>query len=302
MVPVATTVGAAAVEVMYPAYRDYIETRTTVNSAMMALVAGSQIASHSLQLVRGSTRPLAELFPEVPHIGRFNLRSDQARDVLNNAEHHLASVALPYALSTHEDFVMESIETLKAERVPLVHDGAPLRKQIKAWNMHPVLFESAGYTVPPHLLEVFNLIREMRNCTAHNGGRADQKLLDCLNLMSQPAIDLWTRLAKQDPNNSVVNGRVVLTAEHVITAFAITKRLGREINRALAGGLPMTAWARTAVEDFAKETTKMKNSSGWRRGLVGYTRRYYQALGLAEADLESAARATGRWTRPTWAD
>ncbi|MFI9487361.1 hypothetical protein ACIG47_13305 [Promicromonospora sp. NPDC052451] len=302
MASVPATVGTVGAEVMYPAYRDYIETRTTVNSAMMALVAGSQIASHSLQLVQGSTRPLAELFPAVPHIGRFNLRSDQARDVLNSAEHHLASVALPYALSTHEDFVMASIETLKAEGVSLVHSGAPLKKPIKAWNMHPVLFESADHTPAPHLLEVFNLVREMRNCTAHNGGRADEKLLNYIDSASQPALELWTKLARQRPTDSVVNGRVVLTAEHVITAFAITKRLGREINRALAGGLSTSMWATTATEDFALSTTKVKNSSAWRRALVGYTRRYYQALGLAEADLESAARATGHWTRQSWTD
>src|SRR5690606_22350707 len=101
-------------EAKYRAYRDYVDSRVEVDNAMMALLAGSRLASNTLQLTGGSKRTLAELFPAVEHIERFNLRNDSARELLLDADRHLTSVALPYALATHEDFVVSSLATLTA--------------------------------------------------------------------------------------------------------------------------------------------------------------------------------------------
>ncbi|MGV1009493.1 MAG: hypothetical protein ACOYBY_12895 [Dermatophilaceae bacterium] len=99
---------------------------------MAALLVGSRLAAHTLSLTAGSTATLGQLFPAVDHIERFDMRSDVARDFLNNADHHIASVAVPYALATHEDFVKEMLALLKAEGRTLITHG----KRVKAWNMH----------------------------------------------------------------------------------------------------------------------------------------------------------------------
>lgn len=283
-------------ELLYPDYRTYSETRTVVNNAMMALLAGSRLAGHTLQLTSGSERTLSELFPAVEHIKRFNLRSDVARSLLQNADHHLTSVALPYALATHEDFVMSSIKILRSEGATIQTGGKP----IKAWNMHTVLFDSAGRAIPTEWLESFDLLREMRNCTIHAGGKVQPRLTDHIAAMGSASIAEWQRLNGQAPSDVVKSGRVELIAEHIFTAFAVTKRLGREINRALTTALPKASWARIAVEDYQKNTSKTKNSSSWRRSLLGYARLNYAPAQLLEADLEQAARSLGYWTVAAW--
>lgn len=284
-------------EVLYPAYRSYVSSRVEVNDAMMALLAGSRLAAHTLSLTTGSTATLKQLFPAVPHIERFNLRSDAARELLHNADHHIASVAVPYALATHEDFVVAMLDVLKSNGRALKTGG----KRVRAWNMHTVLFDTCSASAPEDWMQTFHVLREMRNCITHEGGGVSQALRDAIAAMGSHARAGWERLnLDARPEDMEQSGQLVLTAEHVFSAFAVTKRLGREINTALANELTHSEWARIAVGDFASVTSKDRNSSGWRRALLGYVRQNYAIVSVPEADLEVAARAMGAWTRARW--
>lgn len=284
-------------EIPYPDYRDYVSNRVEVNDAMIALLAGSRLAAHTLSLTTGSTATLAQLFPAVEHIERFNLRSDVARDLLKSADHHIASVAIPYALATHEDFVMGAIAFLENEGRSPSTSGS----QIKAWNMHAVLFEMCGAPQPEEWLQSFHVLREMRNCITHAGGQVSQRLKDAVSNMGAEAQAGWEQLNYHPPLATVDNnGRLMLTAEHIFTAFAVTKRLGREINTALKNELDGMEWARVAVADFASNTSKNRNSSSWRRSLLGYASKVYAEANLTEDELESAARYLGAWTKHRW--
>jgi hypothetical protein len=53
--------------VRFQEYRDYEARRREAGDALMALLAGAQLASHLLQLDEGSDRLLPEVFPRVPH-------------------------------------------------------------------------------------------------------------------------------------------------------------------------------------------------------------------------------------------
>lgn len=286
------------VEILFPAYRAYNANRVEVNDAMAALLVGSRLAAHTLSLTTGSKVTLGELFPAVEHIERFNMRSDVARSLLNNADHHIASVAVPYALATHEDFVMEMLSFLKQEGRTLQTHGRP----IKAWNMHSVLFETCGESEPADWVQSFHLLREMRNCVTHAGGLVSQKLRDAIAGMGAGARSGWgsLNLGKTPEDMEDDDGRLALTAEHVFTAFAVTKRLGRETNALLARELDGLTWGRIAVQDYNCVTSKVKNSSSWRRSLTGYVRQYYSAAAISDADLEAAARQLGAWTLPGW--
>ena len=139
--------------------RDYYASRVEVNDAMAALLVGSRLAAHTLSLTAGSTATLGQLFPAVEHVARFNMRSDIARQYLNNADHHIASVAVPYALATHEDFVMAMLDFLKQEGRTLIRHGKPIR----AWNMHTVLFETCGATELEDWMQSFHVLRPRGN-------------------------------------------------------------------------------------------------------------------------------------------
>lgn len=284
-------------EILYPGYRSYVRARVEVNDAMTALLAGARLASHTLELTRGSTHTLKEVFPAVEHIERFNLRSDAARDFLLNADHHLASVAIPYALATHEDYVMGVLDLLESHGRPLITQG----KRVRAWNMHAVLFSTCGVSLPGKWIETFDVLREVRNCITHSGGVKDDKLQHAFDVMSPEAREGWKKVNLLcEPESLVVDGRIVLTPESIFTAFAVTKRLGREINAALAGELRPEEWAKIVVLDYSSDSSKTKNSTSWRRSLLGFAGQNYGALGLAESDLEQAARDCGKWTLPQW--
>ncbi|MDQ1130067.1 hypothetical protein [Microbacterium sp. SORGH_AS_0888] len=286
-------------ETLYPAYRSYVRSRVEVNDAMTALLAGARLAAHTLQLTAGSSHTLKDVFPAVEHISRFNLRSDDARSFLLDADHHLASVAIPYALATHEDYVTGALQLLKSNGRSLTTHG----KQIRAWNMHTILFETCGAAEPAEWMQSFHVLRELRNCITHAGGEASSDLTDLIAAMGANARAGWAGInLGASPESIVQGGSVVLSAELIFTAFAVTKRLGRAINETLSDSLTDAEWAKVVVTDFADQTRKPKNSSGWRRSLLGYSRQNYARLAITEASLEVASRELGMWSRARWMD
>lgn len=284
-------------EIQFASYRRYSSSRVEVNDAMMALLAGSRLAAHTLQLTAGSKATLAQLFPAVEHIGRFDLRSDNARKLLQDADYHVASVSIPYALAAHEDFVMGVLRLLESEGRTLLTQG----KQIRPWNMHTILFSSCNEAEPERWIHSFHVLREVRNCIIHDGGAVSERLLEAIANMGSDARSGWEQVnLGRPPEDLDSDGRLALTAEHIFTAFAVAKGLGREINAALAKALDGSSWARLAVQDFVATTTKPKNSTSWRRSLLGHSRHYYADAPFTEGDLEIAARQAGAWTHATW--
>lgn len=285
-------------EVRFPSYRAYVAKRVEVNNAMMAMLAGSRLAAHTLQLTSGAPLTLGQLFPAVPHIQRFNLPNDHARDFLANAEAHLACVAIPYALATHEAFLVDLLDYMKAEGVSLTTHG----RAIRAWNMHTVFFETVATPEPVNELGIFHILREVRNCIIHNQGRSDAALISAVAALSPTANATWSRLNSGKTPVDLIdqNGNLQLTAEHIFTAFANTKALGRLINSALVSTLPRDSWAVLAMRDFAEVTTKTRNSSQWRRAACGYARENYGSVGLTDLEMENAARSLNEWTGGRW--
>src|SRR5690349_14372621 len=96
--------------VRYKRYREYESQRIVANDSMMGLLAGAKLAAHTLKLTEGSPHRLKEIFPNVPHIERFNLQVVAAKHILDNAEDYLGTLAIPYALAIHEDLVMGMLQ------------------------------------------------------------------------------------------------------------------------------------------------------------------------------------------------
>ena len=286
-------------EILFPTYRRYRDARVEANNAMAALLAGARLAGHTLSLTAGSTATLGELFPAVEHIHRFNMRSDHARALLTNADQHVASVAVPYALATHEAFIMQMLDFVRAEGLPL---KGPQPARLKAWNMHAVLYETCGEPEPIEWIEQFHVLRQARNCITHAGAQVDDNLREAIDSMSTVAGESWKRLNRGATAAQLVgdDGQLTLTAEHIFTAFAVTKRLGREINALLGRALSGGTWASVAVQDYAEGTENIRNSSSWKRSLQGYVRQNYAAAPIGKHDLETAARQLELWTVDKW--
>ncbi|MET3808896.1 hypothetical protein ABIB25_005928 [Nakamurella sp. UYEF19] len=182
-------------EVKFASYRQYLEQRQTVNSAVMALLAGSQLASHTLQLTAGSDRTISEIFPLVKHIPRFSLKTDRAQELLSDAEAHLSAMAIPYIISIHESLFDTFEDMLIASGALPPRDkrfGSPVWVVKKHWENLP---QPNTPTLDQPSWQVFTLLNELRHDLIHRAGVIGQKTVEADQNLSPDARTLWERMA-----------------------------------------------------------------------------------------------------------
>lgn len=281
-------------QVNFPVYRDYIDSCVNGNNAMMALLTGSHIATKTLDMTRGSALTLSEMYPQVPHIQRFNFKNDVAVMQMSSIEAHLATVAIPYALAIHEAFVGTARKMLESNNVAIPLNG-------QKWNaetMHGIIFSATNYVTSTTTLEIYDLLRRARNDLIHNGGRVSDYLKLRLNSLSSPAVSEWFRITGKYPTEMAKTDRLQLGAEEIFITFATIRNLGRSINDALVGRLPDSYWASVAVIDFIDSRTELpQNRRPWMRKLRAHANSYYEALHLSDDALEAASESTTQYPR-----
>lgn len=283
-------------EIHFPLYRDYREAIRQANDAVAALLVGSRLSAHVLQLNAGSRHPLSELFPRVEHIRRFNLQTSKAQSLLRDADHHLASITIPYVLAIHEDFVKSAFNYLATKDSSTGH-----RKSVRAHNMHEELFNVTNSPAPDSWLASFHTLRTIRNTIIHSGGIVDEGVSRAIEHMNEEAVSGWTRITGQPPQSLLESATVTLKAEHIFIVFAVVKQLGREINAAYISFLERPRIAKECVQDFytvnnRSKSPKTRNSSGWKRSLVAHAKFLYKDMRFTEDELLHAARSLGLWT------
>lgn len=283
-------------EVRFARYREYTDARVRANNSMVALLAGSRLAAHALQLNEGSPHQLPGLYPGVLDIDRFNLLPDAARELLSSADRDLAAVAIPYALAVYEAFVKDAIAVLDEAGKVVAQGGGSLN----AGRMHTTFYTAAGTEEPVEAIRLFHVLRTMRNAQIHHGGKATDELMDQLNLLNGPGRERWERLSLAPASQIIDGDRIAFTLGHLIASFAVTKELARHVNATLQNVLTKEQWAAIALNDYLDETQEPKNSSNWRRGLLGFVRFHYSPVELAEHHMEYAARQANAWTATRW--
>lgn len=276
---------------------------------MTALLAGAKLAAHTLQLTSGSQELLPRIFPGVDHIGYFRLRTDRATELLLDTGHHLGAVALPYALAVHEDFVGGVLKLLEGfghkQKAPGRNSNQE-KNAIKAWNMHEAVYLTLGEAVPNSgadstAIELFHVLREMRNAHIHAGGEVSNSLEDRVKQISPNAARDWARLSRRSHSDLIASKELRFSTFDIFTAFAVTKTLGRQINAVLQDGLDRAHWAEIAVKDYVTQNSKVVGSDAWMRGYLGFASMNYGAVGLDEVELVDSAVANGYWVKGrTW--
>lgn len=273
--------------VKYAAYRDYEATRVETSDAMMGLLAGAQLASHLLQLTRGSLLLLPEVYPHVPHIGRFNLTSDRAAEILDCADEHLGAMGVPYALAVHEDYLRSCLQ--------LLHRAGRCGPSVVRTNLakqHHTIEAATGQKFTTDSLTQLTTLRMMRNCTIHQGGRADQPLVDYIAKWGPSVAAAWVQLAKRSPEHLRVHDKVTFAHGELIFALAVTKTLGREANEQLQRSPPRDLWADLVIEDLLMSSPHASRASDGLRKARGVARYYYSPLALTDAELVDAFART----------
>jgi len=279
-------------EVRFAEYRRYEARRVEVSNAMMALLAGAGMATHLLQLTRGSRHLLPEVFPRVPHIGRFNLRTEVACQILDAADTHLGAMSIPYALALHDDFLRECIALLAAA-------GKCTAREVTAASSlaakHPLVERCTGGAFNPTSLGQLTTIRLMRNCMVHDGGRCDQTLIKDLTGWT-PSIEAgWVKLTGNNPRQLAVGDELLFGHGEMILTLAVTKVLAREANQLLQPALPRAQWADMLIADLVETDQHVLRAPDFLRRARGLAKFHYGPLRLSDIEL---AEARTRQTSP----
>jgi hypothetical protein len=218
----------------------------------------------------------------VPHVGRFNLTSTAARDVLVSADRHLGTMAVPYALSIHEDLMRSCIE---------LTGGTPPQSTAR---LHSKLANLTGGQFHADSLAQFHVLREIRNAVIHSGGVIDQRVVTCAAAMSPAAEGNWKKIVGRSPRRLAVGAKVEFGTGELFLALAATKNLAKQANRMLTPALKPTQWAEMIVDDFITHgPTDAKHARERRAKLRGWARFHYGPVNAAESDLVAAGSARG---------
>lgn len=269
----------------FRAHREYELRKDAANNALMGLLAGAQLSTHFLQLTRGSELLLPDIFPNIAHIKRFNLRSDRAADILGAADTHLGMMAVPYVLSLHEDYLRTCAELLRTAGL--------CSKSAASANLnelHRNIATATGSVYTSDIIAYIDALRLMRNCVIHNGGQVSQSLLDSLSTWNQQLKDGWYANALNDPTTLTLNDVIEFGHGEMIAVLAVTKRLDRETNIMLQTSLPRSTWADMVIADVEEQQPSLcfKNPDLALRKARGVARHHYLPLGLVDTELVDA--------------
>ncbi|MGI5251450.1 hypothetical protein [Actinacidiphila glaucinigra] len=238
------------------------------------------MAIHLLKLTEGSDHLLAEVFPSIPHITRFNLTTSRASDILKAADSHLGAMAVPYVLGAHEDYMKACLKLVEQ------HNGINLdAENTGSARQHDKLQTAATTTFQAETLEQFHLVRKMRNCMVHAGGAVNKPLENHCAAMSATAKAGWDKLAGYEPNFRVGHGNVTLGHRETVAALAITKNLARQANQILQTCISRASWGEILMKDLDTGPGLPKDPSERIRKVRGYARFNYSALRFTEQEI-----------------
>jgi hypothetical protein len=250
----------------------------------MGLLVGAGVAAHLLQLTDGSSQLLPVIFPNVPHIKRLNLTSNETRQILTDVNKHLGAMAVPYALAFHEDYLKTCLNLL--ERAG--HKFALSADEHKLFQQHEAIQSATGKTLNQASLQQMHMLRVMRNCQIHSGGRADDRLMNLQEEWSDAADEGWINIAGTSPKDLKKNDVITFGPGEIFVALAATKVLARQVNQFLQPALPRSLWADLVFEDIHDPGLTKLSHPEIRRKANGYARFNYGCLRLTDDEIVAA--------------
>jgi hypothetical protein len=286
------------VRVRFPAYRRYTAARIEVNDAVMALLVGARLGEHALKSSAADPDALLPaLFGRIESINRLNRTPADAAELLAGAETHLAYMALPYALAVHHVFIIDALRMLREDG----HDDPTSNYEIPAQSdlaklpletAHEYMSERCAKPLDSQLLELFHLLRRLRNRVIHAGGTAGSHLIaDYKKLPKQTRAD-WERLAGRSLGADVSGeGRLELREGELVAALAIPHFIAQEVNYLLMRTLSREFWAHVAVDDY-RDSFPARFAQRDRRmpRLMGHAERLYGPLALTQEEIAAELR------------
>jgi hypothetical protein len=256
-----------------------------MSNSIWAILVGSKIAENALVLSHGSTRTLREIYPSIEHIGRMNLRSEEASRLLLSSETELCVMGLSQSIAVHEDFVKTCLSWL----VPIGRVSVTKLAGASTNNVHETLGDAAGRRVDPTTLKLFHLTRLVRNCYIHSDGVVSDGLVTFMTGMTRTQRASWERLSRRKFLVPTSGERFPVDVLTMVAALAVQKRLAYEVNLCLQRAIPKRNWADLAVSDyFSIRGSKSVRDPAAARALIRYAGNRFAPIGLSEITLRAA--------------
>ena len=244
------------------------------------------MCSSDLQLTEGSDRLLPEIFPQIPHIGRLNLTTEVAQDILTSGDVHLGAMAVPYVLAIHEDYLKTCLTLLQRGGISLSQSPG----DAKLARQHEEIQGATGKIFTTTSLQQLHTLRLMRNCTIHSGGRVNNTLVNQLAAWTPDTETGWAKLTRRSPRALQIGDIITFGHGEILIALAVTKVLAREANQILQPALPRGLWADLVVEDLEAENPSALAAPDIIRRATGFARFYYGPLKLTSTEITDAIK------------
>lgn len=278
----------------FPAYRNYREALIAVSDSLMALLIGARLGQHALRTSPADpTTHLPELFGRIPGIERVNRTVEDSAQLLEEAEHHLASMGIPYVLGVQGAFLAQTIQMLRNDgkddqchtwTIPWRHDP----RDVPLHEIHEYVAERCGRALPADLLELFRLARRIRNRIIHFAGDAGSRLPGEYRSISPEARRRWETITGR-PLEIGAGGKLQLSEGELIAVLAITRHLAAVVNEILTETISRESWARLVIEDYRSlEPQRFGEQPKRLRRVCGHARLFYGPVALTEPELIAA--------------
>lgn len=193
-------------------------------------------------------------------------------------------MAVPYVLGLQEDLFISMLNLLDTQSTITVPDLAGT----KTVNMHSRFEAAANIAFQPDDVELFNLVRVMRNTHIHNGGKANAWLEATTARLSSTAKGQWQDITGEPAPSYAEGDEVSLGLPELIVALAVSKRLADKANGGLQNALSRPTWLGILRSDWVASTPDSKGNPEQRlRKLKGYARVYYGPLKFSHDEIKS---------------
>lgn len=268
--------------VKFPIFRRYEQSRVEMNDSIMTIIVGLGVASTALSPEKNSDR-IADIFDGVAHVERMNVDLKSFGLKIIDTESHLATMALPYILSLHEDYILTCLELLRLSRIVS-------RTQINSTNassMHELFVSSSGGSVPQQLIDEFHILRLIRNSFIHTGGIPNNELLTQHTSLGPASKTKWKKLSEIRTKQLIRSGhKTELCYDEIKIALAVTTEISRYINYILQSKLDRSQWLNILKDDFVSSHSTKMHQKTLKRKLTTYASTFYSVLSLTDREIE----------------
>ena len=271
-------------QVKFAEFRELERRRADASNTIWAMIVASKMAASTLQLSQGSTETLSEMFPLLGHVARFDMRSDRASQLMEDAEAEMSTMGMTYAIALHEDFVKSCLAML----IPAGRFSKSKLRSTTTVNAHENLETASGHRFDRDALALFHLTRVTRNYHIHAGGLVDKRLVDQYESLTEEQISLWESLTAERLEIPLIDTPARVGVGGLVATLAIGKRLSYDVNLALQKSIPRASWADMAANEYFQLGAKKPNDPTALRALKGYLRGGFTALELTDEELRAA--------------